>query len=452
MSSVSLHTTSTFLSEKRYLLKILNLFIGLECDLIVDDTLQNQYKFALSKGQEIRMEDCFFSSIPKGKSYLQEKYLPNNIRYFVQNFLPNKNLPVLFGQPNLQISDSSISCEIDVLGCIYFMLSRWEEIANPIRDKFDRFPASASIAHRKGFLNRPIVNEYCALLVYFFQKLGHPLSLSSKSFFKIRYSCDVDVIHNRASKYPKQLIKALAISMKNRYRIDKFSTNLKNYIYNINSYDTFSYIFQQLHQANVEGAFYFITDKTSNRDSDYEFQEVEISKLMRSMHAEGFEVGLHPSFETYQDRIQLEKEFQLLRRKAAEVGIEQKIWGGRQHFLKWDPKQTHKNWDSVGINYDSTLGYADVVGFRSGTCYDYPIFDPILRQELDLIERPLILMETSLIDRRYMNKGYSHEAYAIIDHLKEQCRYYGGNFNFLWHNSHFLIKKDKRLFEHCLSN
>ena len=45
-----------------------------------------------------------------------------------------------------------------------FMLSRYEEVVKSDRDRFDRFPASASLAAQEGFLNRPIVNEYLEIL------------------------------------------------------------------------------------------------------------------------------------------------------------------------------------------------------------------------------------------------------------------------------------------------
>jgi len=34
-------------------------------------------------------------------------------------------------------------------------------------------------------------------------------------------------------------------------------------------------------------------------------------------------------------------------------------------------------WADAGMDYDSTLSYADRPGFRCGTCSEYPAFDPV---------------------------------------------------------------------------
>ena len=47
----------------------------------------------------------------------------------------------------------------------------------------------------------------------------------------------------------------------------------------------------------------------------------------------------------------------------------------RQHYLRWRAPTTWQNWEDAGLDYDSTVGYADHVGFRAGTCYEYPIFN-----------------------------------------------------------------------------
>jgi hypothetical protein len=41
--------------------------------------------------------------------------------------------------------------------------------------------------------------------------------------------------------------------------------------------------------------------------------------------------------------------------------------------------------DEAGIDYGSTLSYADHAGFRCGVCYEYPAFDIKKRKQLKLI-------------------------------------------------------------------
>ncbi|MEA1048991.1 hypothetical protein U5801_04080 [Lamprobacter modestohalophilus] len=59
---------------------------------------------------------------------------------------------------------------------------------------------------------------------------------------------------------------------------------------------------------------------------------------------------------------------QTLRRVPDDEGIDQPSLGGRQHFLRWETSATARLWDANGLDYDSTLSYADRPGFRCGTC------------------------------------------------------------------------------------
>jgi hypothetical protein len=81
-----------------------------------------------------------------------------------------------------------------------------------------------------------------------------------------------------------------------------------------------------------------------------------------------------------------------------------------------------------------SLGYPDVPGFRAGTCHLYRFFDLQTLRELNLQIQPLIVMETTLFDRRYL--GLSHEqALERILKLRNCCREVAGCFSLLWHNS-----------------
>lgn len=107
--------------------------------------------------------------------------------------------------------------------------------------------------------------------------------------------------------------------------------------------------------------------------------------------------------------------------------------------------------EDASVAYDSTLGYADRPGFRCGTCFEYRGFNHITQQILNLHIRPLIVMECTIIDSRYMNLGYTDEAMDKMLDLKEKCKKVGGVFTLLWHNSHFTTPKDFELYERIIS-
>ena len=105
---------------------------------------------------------------------------------------------------------------------------------------------------------------------------------------------------------------------------------------------------------------------------------------------------------------------------------------GRQHYLRFENPTTWNLWENEKMEWDSTMSYADEIGFRNGVCYPFPVFDILNRKKLNLMERPLILMEGTL--GLYMDITLD-DAKNRVWELMNQVKKYEGDFVFLWHNS-----------------
>ncbi len=57
---------------------------------------------------------------------------------------------------------------------------------------------------------------------------------------------------------------------------------------------------------------------------------------------------------------------------------------------------------AAGIDWDSTLGYSDMAGFRLGVCHAIPLFDPVRLEPMGVEEHPLIVMDCTLNWPQYM--------------------------------------------------
>ena len=130
-----------------------------------------------------------------------------------------------------------------------------------------------------------------------------------------------------------------------------------------------------------------------------------------------------------------------------EEGIHQSHFGSRQHFLRWETPTTFKYLEKAGLSYDTTLSYSDHAGFRCGTCYEFSVFDLGACKQLKLKERPLIAMECTVIDEKYMNLGRSMEAKHLLQLLRYRCQMFDGDFVLLWHNTRMLDKAESLMFE-----
>jgi hypothetical protein len=99
--------------------------------------------------------------------------------------------------------------------------------------------------------------------------------------------------------------------------------------------------------------------------------------------------------------------------------------------------------------YDSSLGYADRVGFRCGTCFEYPAFDPILCKKLNIRIRPLVAMEVSVFDYNHAKFFTEDEQLDIFVSLGKICKKFNGYYTLLWHNNN-LSNSHKKIYKNIL--
>jgi hypothetical protein len=372
--------------------------------------------------------------------------------------LLHRDLPVLYGErlaagSFYRASDDGIELGLDVLGSIFFQLTRYEEVADPARDEHGRYPADASLAVREGFLSRPLVNEYVEILWWALAKL-FPRLRRKRRAFRVLPSHDVDWPLLRTTSTPRILKSAAGGLVRQRDpglaigRLGGAVARLRGDS-DRDPYNSFDFIMQRSELHGLSSAFYFMAGVTEPAfDGRYSLTDPWIAKLIGEIHRRGHEVGLHPSYGTYRDRNATRLERDQLVSLCERVGVHQEEWGGRQHFLRWENPTTWRNWEHAQMAYDSSLGFPRDPGFRCGVCFEYPVYDLLARRPLRLRERPLVVMESSLIDRPGLSED---QALRAIEQLRAQCRRFAGDFTLLWHNSRLVSPRERRLFERAVS-
>lgn len=369
-------------------------------------------------------------------------------------------VPVVFGETladNIfcRIEGSRITLGLDIFGSAFFMLTRYEEMVTRERDDLERFPARASLAFREGFLKRPLVNEYVEIFWWAVSRLWPGLQRKERKF-QLYLSHDVDWPYCTSNQTLAEIIKsaagdllrrknpALCISRVNSYlrvKAGDLAADLGN---------NFDFLMDVSERHGLQSSFNFIAGRSGGAiDGNYSLPEKWIRGLVRRIHLRGHELGLHPSFNTFRDPVRIREEFAALLQVAAEEGVSQSAWGGRQHYLRWENPVTWQIWEDAGLDYDSTLAYADHTGFRCGTCYDYPAFNLKNGKALKLREQPLTAMETTLLD--YMSLPVEVALKEILE-LSQLCALFGGNFVLLWHNSSLLSAREKNLYQQLVAS
>lgn len=383
-----------------------------------------------------------------------------NAEYEGFTSLLNKPLPlpgmVELASKLVEPCKQGVKVHYDILGLTYWMLARLEEVDRRDLDNFQRFPATSSHAYRYGYLERPVVDEWLDILGQIIIRQWTQLRLK-KHQFSMKVSHDVDSPSRYGFRSIKGLIRAMIGDVVKKQNIRgmlsapliKMSSNRQ--LHPADPYNTFDWIMDQSEKHGLESAFYFICGRTDPaKDADYEPEQPSIRKLMQRIHSRGHEIGLHPSFNTYQDKRAIESETNRLRDIMHGEGIRQDVMGSRMHYLRWNTSETPFALEQAGIDYDSTLTYADLPGFRCGTCHEYQMFDAAHDRAMALRIRPLVAMECTVMEAAYMGLGIGRAAYEKFMELKSACRAAEGCFTLLWHNSNLTTQEQKRLYQSLL--
>ena len=329
-----------------------------------------------------------------------------------------------------QTDPRTIVVDVDVIASTLFMLTRHEEKLSSQRDDHGRFPSSASVAARLGFLDRPLLDEY-AVVVREWLRVLIPGWTPALRRFTVCPTHDVDTLFpfrtfsSAFRSFGGELFKrgggvGEGVRLFRTALLEAAAPEKSVNLAGLYELATLS------RRLNLPGAFYFMA-RRAPIDSDYDLDEPLVRDCIRRLEADGFEIGLHPSYSTVGDLEQLKRE-----KAALDTLVRQEHCGGRQHFLRFRVPDTWLAWEAAGLSYDCTLGYADREGFRCGTCHPFRPFDVQGDRELSLWEIPLVVMDVTLRNyRRYSPE----EAEERMLRLARYCQLVGGKFTILWHNS-----------------
>ena len=188
--------------------------------------------------------------------------------------------------------------------------------------------------------------------------------------------------------------------------------------------NTFDFLMDVSERHGLRSAFYFLAHRDERpRDGAYLFEDPWVRSLIGRIGRRGHEVGLHPSFCTYRDAARTSEELARLLRVAEAEGVRQDEWGGRQHFLRWANPETWRNWEAAGLDYDSTLAYAEAVGFRTGTCHPYRGLRPARAPAAAPARDAFQVMDVTLLSSMALTLD---AARAAVMEIAAECRRYGG--------------------------
>lgn len=350
-----------------------------------------------------------------------------------------RGIPLLFGEPREEWSTdgSQLIIHADLLASTYFLISRYEEMyRRSERDSYGRFPGKSSLPYRAGFLHRPIIDEYGEALRQILLETGiaerHNLRLEERpqTFSRVNLTHDLSRPYNYRGwrsflrawlKQKKTPLEAARLSFSADVEDDYF-TFPKFLKWDRNTCDSLG--------RDRSDIFLFIR-MPSRHPLDkpyYSLHSLYLRRILSIAAKHKVLLALQCSYAAGHQSELISKE-----RHQFEKAFRQRPRGLRHNKLtSCEPEDLLQAYVS-GFRNDYSMGYADVVGFRLGTCRPVKFINPNTRLLTELILHPLVLRDLTLSDQRYMALEQD-EAERIAHDLIRTTARYNGELTLLWHN------------------
>jgi len=336
------------------------------------------------------------------------------------------NLPVFFENSielnGVVISTNSDCTKInfDLFLNVFYVLSGWQEYHSTRKDKYGRFPADESILVKGGWIQMPVVNYYFEILATAIDSIYPGCVTYPKSHLDILMTHDIDKCRSGSIENSAALIKD-----------GKILRGLWKAISRLWSRDDWDNVLEiaELEKSSGIRAIYFFIPKNGKvngiHNADYKLSSPDIINTLYQLKNMGHEIGIHGSVGSGFQKGQLEKELGIFPFPVK--------WN-RFHYLLYDVKMSLDEIEKAGIEFDSTMGFAETVGFRNGFCnlfYPYNIRED---RPYRFLEYPLVIMDRTFIESIYMGLS-TEESENLIKSTFKQVKYFGGNVAILWHNN-----------------
>ena len=336
------------------------------------------------------------------------------------NYFEKNNTPYIFKS----YSKESI-CDFDVLAACFYLVSRYEEYLPYVKDKHSRFKAEDSLAYKKGFLKRPIVNIWVNELKTKIQNRYPELFLQNNKYSYIN-TIDIDSAYSYTCKgftrnllgFFRDLLKGdLSLCFERLRVLSKIQQD---------PYDTFDFIISLSEKYHTELLFFILFADYDNYDKNISHNSLNFQQLIKHL-ADYSKVGIHPSYASMDQPNKLTVEIKRLSKV-----LHKPIVRSRFHFLRFQLPMSYNNLIKNNIDSDFSMGYSNEYGFRASVCTPFNFYDLETDAETNLVIHPFAVMDTAL--KMYLNYT-TDEALNILKNIIDEIKSVDGTFYSIWHNN-----------------
>ena len=325
---------------------------------------------------------------------------------------------------------TNFSAEVpcDIFAASFYLMSRYEEYLPHVKDQYERFPASESLAYQHKFLDKPVIDiwayKFRDILILHFENYKDDLKSSVRKF---NYISTIDIDNAYQFKH-KGFTRSIGGILKDLTQFDLKSIWMRLLVvFNIrrDPYDMYKKLLQMKKKYGIKTIFFFLLGDYSTFDKNISPGNTSYKLLIKNI-ADYAEVGVHPSYFSMKNELKIKKEKEIL-----EGIVNFPIKRSRQHFLRIEVPETYQHLVDLEISEEYSMGYASHYGFRASTCTPFYFYDLDFEIQTPLKVFPFAAMDATLND--YLNFT-PKKAFNTIMKLAKEVRKVDGTLITIFHN------------------
>jgi peptidoglycan/xylan/chitin deacetylase (PgdA/CDA1 family) len=317
---------------------------------------------------------------------------------------------------------------VDWLGEIFEWISSADEYATTERDEIGRIPFAASL-HGRYELD-PTIPYASVAMFELARTLG--FDLDSLPATSIAASHDLDYLTTSLWGDLRRLARNLGIAVvyerDPRLLVDVLLAMMRGAARFRSPLDCIDEMCRRERRLGITSTSNVICRNSCARDANYTLDEPAVKRALRVLHESGGELAVHSSYMSLSND-SLGEELRALRDAGYDVR------GVRAHWLRYAGDDLFEAAMRVGFEYDSTVCYANRVGFRSGASFVYRPYRFATEEPYPFYEVPLAIMDGSLYyharDTRTQPRDLCRRVLDMTDAFPNS------SVSVLWHNTVF---------------
>jgi hypothetical protein len=319
---------------------------------------------------------------------------------------------------------NSGSTPFDIFGASFWLLSRYEEYLPFKANKYNVFDHRSSLAWQNDFLDKPLVNIWCAGLAERLKEMRADIEFAPPDFKTIT-TIDIDNVYKFKHKGFVRSVAGVVSDLKS-FDLKQLKQRLGTMFFGrTDEFDCYDYLVEVNKKKKAKTIYFFLLGDYGMNDKNHPSSNLVFQKLMKHL-ADYSLTGIHPSFASNFNTRQLKIEIARL------GGITHKeVTHSRQHFGMLKFPSTYETLIQSGIRNDYSLGYTTINGFRAGVCHPFKWYDIAREQESPLELHPFCIGDVCL------DKQSGSSAPKVLEIVTEYVRtikFFNGQFISVFHN------------------